>query len=165
MNSAGLLLDAFGRIRELVPGIVDGLDPNQLAWRPQNQGNSIGWLVWHQTRVHDDHVAEVAGLDQAWTDEGWYDRFALDLPIADIGYGHGSNAVSKVRVTADRLAGYDAAVAAQTARYLARLEPDDLDRVVDERWTPVVTLGVRLVSVVSDCLQHLGQAAYLRGLL
>jgi hypothetical protein len=28
-----------------------------------------------------------------------------------------------------------------------------------------VTLGVRLVSVLSDDLQHVGQAAYVRGLL
>jgi hypothetical protein len=75
------------------------------------------------------------------------------------------SSVVKVRVTAERLVGYDAAVAAQTERYVAQLEPGDLDRVVDERWTPAVTLGVRLVSVISDCLQHLGQAAYVRGLL
>jgi hypothetical protein len=42
--------------------------------------------------------------------------------------------------------------------------PADLDRVVDKRWDPPVTLGVRLVSVVDDDAQHVGQAAYVRGL-
>ena len=165
VDSAGLLIEAFGRIRGLVPEVVDGLSSAELAWRPQDQGNSIGWLVWHQSRVHDDHVADVAGLEQVWLRDGWYERFGLDLPPRDIGYGHRPASVVKVRVTAERLDGYDAAVAAQTERYVAQLEPGDLDRVVDERWTPAVTLGVRLVSVISDCVQHLGQAAYLRGLL
>ena len=164
MDSAALLLEAFGRIRGLVPEIVDGLSSEQLAWRPKNQANSIGWLVWHQSRVHDDHIADVAGLDQVWMRDGWYDRFGLELRPRDIGYGHRPDSVAKVRVTAERLVGYDAAVAAQTERYVAQLEPGDLDRVVDETWTPAVTLGVRLVSVISDCLQHLGQAGYVRGL-
>ena len=115
--------------------------------------------------MHDDHVADVAGLEQVWVRDGWYDQFGLDLPARDIGYGHGPDSVVKVRVTAERLIGYDAAVAAQTERYVAQLDAHDLDRVVDETWTPAVTLGVRLVSVISDCLQHLGQAAYVRGLL
>jgi hypothetical protein len=37
--------------------------------------------------------------------------------------------------------------------------------VVDASWDPPVTLGVRLVSVISDDLQHAGQAAYLRGMI
>ena len=49
--------------------------------------------------------------------------------------------------------------------YLATLDDDDLDRVVDTRWDPPVTVGVRLVSVIADDLQHVGQAAYVRGLL
>ena len=52
---------------------------------------------------------------------------------------------------------------AATASYVAGLAPEDLDRVVDERWDPPVTLAVRLVSVISDDLQHAGQAAYARG--
>ncbi len=45
------------------------------------------------------------------------------------------------------------------------MTPEDLDRVVDKRWNPPVTLGVRLVSILNDDVQHVGQAAYVRGLL
>ena len=48
---------------------------------------------------------------------------------------------------------------------MSGLTDADLPRVVDERWDPPVTLGVRLVSVISDCLQHAGQAAFVRGIL
>jgi hypothetical protein len=37
--------------------------------------------------------------------------------------------------------------------------------VVDEAWDPPVTLGVRLVSVIDDCAQHAGQAAFVRGIV
>ena len=46
-----------------------------------------------------------------------------------------------------------------------RLTDDDLDRIVDTSWDPPVTLGVRLISVLSDDLQHAGQAAFVRGVL
>jgi hypothetical protein len=148
-----------------VHDVVDGLDPAQLAHRPGPDANPIGWLVWHLTRVQDDHVAEVAGTEQVWTAQGFADRFGLPLPASDTGYGHSSEAVGQVRVEAAALQEYAAAVHAETVRFLEGLGADDLDRVVDDRWDPPVTLGVRLVSVVGDDSQHLGQAAYVRGLL
>ena len=56
-------------------------------------------------------------------------------------------------------------MAARTRSFLGSLTADDLDRVVDEAWDPPVTLGVRLVSIADDDIQHAGQAAYVRGLL
>jgi hypothetical protein len=165
MNVSELMIDALGRVREQVPDVVNGLDEEQLAWRPDAEANSIAWLVWHLTRIEDDHVSDVAGTEQAWTAQGWAERFGLPLPEADHGYGHSTGDVAKVRATSDVLAGYYDAVSARTADYVATLQPDDLDRVVDERWDPPVTLGVRLVSVVNEVNAHLGQAQYVRGLL
>jgi uncharacterized damage-inducible protein DinB len=74
--------------------------------------------------------------------------------------------VGAVRIASpDLVLEYGAAVHEQTVRFLQGLSDEDLDRVVDTRWDPPVTLGVRLVSVLSDDLQHVGQAAYVRGLL
>ena len=159
-----LLLDAFDRISGLVGRVVDGLDEDELAARPNGRANSIAWLVWHLSRIQDDHVAGVAGTDQIWLAGGWADRFGLDLSPDDTGYGHGSADVAAVRASAELLRGYHAAVAERHGRFVRGLSAADLDRVVDTNWNPPVTLGVRLVSVVSDCLQHLGQAAYARGL-
>jgi hypothetical protein len=165
VNISALLQEAFGRIHPLVVEAVDGLDVDELAWRPDDEANSIGWLVWHLLRVQDDHVAEVADVEQVYTTKGWVRRF--DLPLSDTatGYGHSSSDVDAVRVSAELLVGYGADVAAATAAYLGRLSEVDLDRVVDERWDPPVTLAVRLVSVLDDDLEHVGQAAYVRGLL
>lgn len=165
MTPAELLADAFDRVRDVVRRAAEDLKPEQLAVRVDREANSIGWLVWHLTRVQDDHVAEVAGTDQVWTAKGWFERFGLPLDPWDTGYGHGSTEVALVTAPADLLIGYHDAVYRQTVDYVATLTEDDLTRVVDRSWDPPVTLGVRLVSVISDALQHAGQAAFIRGLI
>jgi uncharacterized damage-inducible protein DinB len=165
MLAAETLADAFGRIREVVRSTLDGLTPDDLAHRPAGGVNSIGWLVWHLTRVQDDHLADAFDGEQVWTSQGWADRFGLPLNSADTGYGHSADEVAAVQAPADLLLAYHEAVHAQTAEYLSTLLDEDLDRVVDTSYDPPVTLGVRLVSVISDDLQHAGQAAYARGLL
>jgi uncharacterized damage-inducible protein DinB len=168
MMTAGtdLLVDAFGRVREAVEEAVAGLGPDELAARLDDEANSIGWLVWHLTRIQDDHVAELLGEDQLWASGEWAGQFGLHTGPSDTGYGHSAAQVAGVRPeSAQVLLDYFDAVAARTREFLRGLTPDDLDRVVDERWDPPVTLGVRLVSIVDDDVQHAGQAAYVRGLL
>lgn len=164
-TTTDLLLDGFDRVRDTVHGVVDGLSDSSLCWRPGPDANPIGWLVWHLTRVQDDHVADASGSEQRWHAEGWVERFDLPYPADATGYGQEPGEVDKVAVAADLLASYHDAVHAATADYLRTLGDQDLDRIVDTRWDPPVTLGVRLVSVLVDDLQHAGQAAYVRGLL
>ena len=165
MNALGVLRDLFGRVETDVHGAVDGLDDAALAHRVGGDANSIAWLVWHLTRVQDDHVAEVAGTEQVWTAQGWAARFALPFDVEATGYGQGGDEVGAVRVGADLLLGYYDAVHEQTLQYLDRIGEDDLDTIVDRRWDPPVTLGVRLISVADDDIQHAGQAAFVRGVV
>ena len=165
MTPAELLQDHFTRTVESADAVLDGLTEEQLAHRPTPEANSIGWLVWHLARVQDDHVAAAAGLEEVHSAQGFVQRFGLPFEAHDIGYGHTTDDVAKVRADAALLGDYLHAVHAQTLAWLATLTPADLDRVVDEHWDPPVTLGARLVSVVNDDTQHVGQAAYVRGLL
>lgn len=160
-----LLVDAFGRIRETVHDTVEGLGRGELTYRVDEQANTICWLVWHLTRIQDDHIAGVAGTEQVWLSQGWVERFALPLERHDHGYGHSSEQVASVDVDADLLLGYHDAVHARVVEYLQTLGDDDLPRVVDRSWTPPVTLAVRLVSVANDSAQHAGQAAFVRGIV
>ncbi len=164
MNTGELLVDAFDRVRGVVHRAVDGMTADQLVFRPVDGTNSIAWLVWHLTRIQDDHIAAAAGTEQTWTADGWAERFGLPFDSADTGYGHGTEDVEAVRVPAgELLIGYHDAVHHQTVQYVQGLTERDLDRIVDEAWDPPVTLGVRLISVISDDLQHAGQASYVRG--
>ncbi|HKZ29744.1 MAG TPA: DUF664 domain-containing protein [Acidimicrobiia bacterium] len=166
MVTSDVLIDAFDRIRQLVKRSVDGLEADALAYRPEADANSIGWLVWHLTRIQDDHLAEIAGQDQTWVSESWADRFGMPADPDNTGYGHTSEQVAALKpADPDLLTGYHIAVSDQTRRYLATVDATELDRIIDRSYDPPVSVGVRLVSVISDNLQHAGQALYVRGIL
>lgn len=164
MKSNELLQDAFGRIRDTVAATLEGLDDGSLVRRPASTGNSIAWLIWHLSRVEDVQVASAAGVEQVWTSQDYAGRFKLPLPERDTGYGHSSDKVDAVQAPPELLLEYYEAVHRQTVAFLETLGDEDFDRIVDTRWDPPVTLGVRLVSTIADCLQHVGQAAYAKGL-
>jgi uncharacterized damage-inducible protein DinB len=167
-TSADLLIDGFGRIRETVADVLAGLTPAQLAHQVAPGANSISWLVWHLTRVQDDHVAAAFGVTQVWTAGGWAARFGLPAEMLDHGYGHTASQVAEVgaaTASAELLAEYHEATHAQSVKLVSEVTDADLPRIVDTRWTPPITLAVRLVSVLDDDMQHAGQAAYVRGLL
>ncbi|WP_337059325.1 mycothiol transferase [Kineococcus sp. G2] len=165
MDAKDLLLDGFGRIPPAVHAVLDGCDHTALTARLDPGANTIAWLVWHLARGQDAQVAQVAGHEQVWTADGWARRF--DLPFGDdeIGYGFSAEQVGRVRASAELLGGYVDAVHERTERYLRTLTDADLDRVVDDSYDPPVTLGVRLVSVLDDDLEHAGQAAFVAGVL
>lgn len=165
MSPAQLLKDAFGRIVEGGTAVVDGLTEDQLTHRVDPEANTIAWLVWHLARVQDAQIADVAGHEQVWTSQGYVERFGLPFDAEATGYGQTAAEVGRVKVSGDLLADYLRATHQATLRYLELLIATELDRVVDERWDPPVTLGVRLVSILEDDAQHLGQANYVRGLI
>lgn len=166
MPLTDLLTDAFGRALDHTADVVDGLDVDALAFRPDAEANSIAWLCWHAARVQDDHVAALADVEQVWTARGFADRFGLPFEVTDIGYGHDTGQVAQVRPDDGALlVAYHQAVTELTCGYIERLDDAEARRVVDTSWDPPVTAGVRLVSVLDDVLQHLGQAAYVRGLI
>jgi hypothetical protein len=166
VDVASLLLELFGRIPPLARRAVEGVDPDRLTERPSADANSIAWLVWHLTRVQDHHVADLLDTDQVWVAGDWGSRFGLNTDPSNTGYGHSPEEVATVRPERPEvLLEYLEAVDARTREMLAELAPEDLDRIVDRRWDPPVTMGVRLISIADDCLQHAGQAAYVRGLL
>lgn len=168
MRSADLIADAFGRIRETVTDTLYGLTPEQLSYRVDTDANPIAWLVWHLTRIQDDHLAAAFGVPQVWSEGGWAARFGLQPGSMETGYGH-----NRVQVAAlcDAVAGsglladYHEATYQQTIKLVSGITDADLDHVVDTSWRPPVTLGVRLVSVINDDMQHAGQAAFVRGIV
>ena len=166
MQATDVLQDAFGRIRALVHNAGTDLDAEALAFRPAPEANSIAWLLWHLTRVQDSHVAEIAGKDQVWAAGPWAAELGRPADPADTGYGHTSQEVAAVRPERpDALLTYHEAVVARTLDWLSSATEDELERIIDRRYDPPVSVGVRLTSVVSDNLQHAGQALYVRGIV
>lgn len=161
-----LLTDAFERVHELIPGLVAELSTAELGWRPDADANSIGWLIWHLTRVQDDHLAGLTGAEQVWTQDGWAGRFSLPYDDDSIGYGQSSDEVAEFTVDDPALlTGYHEATHRVTVAAVQGFSSEDYERVVDAAYDPPVTLGARVISVLGDVSQHVGQAAYVRGLL
>ncbi len=166
MDVSSLLLELYGRIPPLAQQAIDGVDVARLTEPPAPDANTMAWLVWHLARVQDHHVSELLGEEQVWLSGDWARRFGLEPDPSNTGYGHSTIEVASVRPeSADVLVEYLSVVDMRTREMLRGLSPGDLDRIVDRRWDPPVTLGVRLVSIADDCLQHVGQAAYVRGCL
>ena len=164
MTPSELLIEEFSRIQGTVRKTLKGASVATLTFRADADANTIAWLTWHLSRVQDDHLADLAGTAQVYTGQGWAERFDFPFGPTATGYGHTSADVAAVRADADLLGGYYDAVHTATVAYLGTLVETDLERVIDESWTPAVTVGVRLASVLSDDLQHAGQAAFVRGL-
>jgi hypothetical protein len=166
MDVNELLLDLYGRVDEHVEQILDGLDPDLLLTSSEPGTNPIAWLVWHLARVQDATLSELVEEEQLWVKGDWAPRFGLEPDPANSGYGHTPEQVAAVRPDGVEVLGeYFDAVSARTRALLEEWTEADLDRIVDESWDPPVSLGVRLISAADDCIQHAGQAKYLRGVL
>ena len=139
---------------------------DELTFRPDPDANSIAWLAWHAARVQDDHVSALADRPQTWIEDGFEQRFGMDLDLGDIGYGHTTEQVAAVRPAGpELLVDYLRAVAGRTLQYVSGIDASELDRIIDRNWDPPVSVGVRLVSVIDDGIQHAGQALYVRGMI
>lgn len=159
-----LLTDSFDRVRELVEKLTEGVSAEAMKYRADSEANTIAWLLWHIGRVQDGQVAAISGVEQVWTAEGWAEKFNLPFDDEASGYGQSSVEVGQVSAAAELLAGYCRAVHKMVDTYLRSVTTEELHRIIDDSWDPPVTVSARLISIVSDCLQHAGQAAYLRGL-
>ncbi|MFI5268048.1 MAG: DinB family protein [Chloroflexota bacterium] len=167
MEIHDLLADGYSRIQRSLHLSLDGLTAEQLTYRPAEQANTVAWLAWHLTRVQDHHLSELAGREQAWIVGGWHEKFGKPADPQETGQRYTAEQVAAIRPTSAQLVlDYHDAVYARSLEYIKTLKPADLDRVLDEpQWDPRPTVGVRVVSVIGDNLQHVGQAAYLRGLI
>lgn len=166
MDHRDILIDAARRPADGARQVLDGIGPDVLNHMPDGEHSSIAWLVWHAARQQDAQIAQIADAHPVWQAAGWAERFGLDRPMAATGFGDSPTEVALVRVTDPALlSGYLQAVVAGLIDYVGRWSAADLDSIVDVRWDPPVTRGVRIVSTIDDAAAHIGQAAYLRGLL
>jgi hypothetical protein len=167
MEWRALILDGYDRLPEVVKEALAGLRTADLDRQPHPDCNSLGWTVWHLTRVQDSQIAGLMGEEPLWTRDGWHEKFKRPADPDDTGYGHDPEQVRAFRSPSVRIQlDYLRAVAERTRRFLTSLALSDLDRELDEPWfQPLPTVGVRIVSTLADGHQHAGEASYIRGLL
>ena len=166
MDHRDILIDAARRPVDSARQVLEGIGSDVLNQMPDGEHSSIAWLIWHAARQQDAQIADISDAPQVWQAQAWAEHFGVDRPVEANGFGDSPSEVARVRVDDSALlSGYLEAVVARVVDYVARLSPADLDDIVDVRWDPPVTRGARIISTIDDAVAHVGQAAYLRGLL
>jgi uncharacterized damage-inducible protein DinB len=166
MKWQDMLINSYEGVLQTLERVLDGLTGEDLNWQPSPDCNSIGWLTWHLTRAQDGLISLVMGEEQLWTKDGWHAKFGRPADAQDSGAGHKPEDLAAFKSPdAKTLLDYHKAVLERSRRYFSTLSESDLDRQLEVPWfQPPPTVGVFLNMVLGDCLQHAGQAAYLRGL-
>ena len=159
--------DVLDRNEAILFAALDGLTSAQLHEQPGPDSNPIGWLMWHLSRVQDNHVSAMEGSEHVWVAQLWYEQFGRDDDPGDRGRGHSSEQVAEFRSPdVETLLAYYQAVRSRTDAFLDGLGEADLDRAVPNlAGDGTVPMHVRLEMTLVDNIQHSGQIAYLRGLL
>lgn len=163
-----LITDLFVRISQELEQVLEGLTVDELNKKPAPDGNSVGWLAWHLTRSHDRNTSELLAEEQLWTKDKWHARFDRAPDPADTGFGHSSEDIAAFRSPDSKtLLQYHLAVLELVKGYISgTLSETDLEREVESPTLGnIATVRARLVGIISEGLQHVGQAAYVRGLL
>ena len=165
MDWKQVCIGVFERESQFLNKALDGINIQDLNWQPHQDCNSIGWLVWHLTRIKDVAVNEqIAGMEQLWIKNKWNEKFKRPAALEDRGFGHTSKDVALFKSPdVHILLGYHQAILEETVGSLSKLSTGDLDRKLSNPAFP--TVGARLVALINDSLQHTGQVAYLRGLI
>ncbi|MCW4458113.1 DinB family protein [Microbacterium sp. MPKO10] len=166
MSTRDILSDAAARPLAAAEGLRPVLDRETLNGHPGGHDNSIAWLLWHTGREIDAQLAGLTGESQIWETGEYARRTGLGDAGGQVGYGHTPEQARAIRVDdADALYDYLTEATDALINYVNTLGDVELDEVIDENWTPPVTRGARLVSIIGDALQHVGQAAYAAGSL
>ncbi len=163
MGLGGILKYALTVNSAIVQQALDGLTDADLGARPNDQSNSMGWLLWHQARVEDALISGLTGKPQAWVEGKWHERFGMGAEPSNTGTGHKLEQVAAVKTTLKDLKGYSEAVRPKTLAYLSSLNPADLEAEVDTILGDKRRLGDYLGGFFLDTLHHGGQVCYLRG--
>ncbi|MBW2000569.1 MAG: DinB family protein, partial [Deltaproteobacteria bacterium] len=161
MNWKALIAAVFENMSMVWERVLDGLNEEELNHQSAPDSNSIGWLAWHSARGQDRAVAGLTGEEQIWIKEQWYTRFNRPPDPTDFGLGHTPEDLAAFKSPdVDTLLGYQRAVFGEAKRCLENLSESDLDRKLDHPVFP--TVGARIIALISDNLQHAGQAGYVR---
>ena len=170
MDYLDMLIDSLNRARERFWRMFKGVTVEQANCFPvadtAPQIKSLTWLAWHTARELDLQISALAGQESIWYSQGFKEYFPFEVAETEDGWDHSLEQAQKIKVDhLDDVLDYLNDATDFAILYLKSLNPECLDDIVDDSWTPAVTRGVRLVSIIDDAAMHSGQAIYARRLL
>ena len=128
--------------------------------------NSIGFVIWHLSRIQDMNTSRQMGKKQAWESEGWAEKFGKDPTDLKATGFTSEEAAGFDPVSAQLLREYYECVRGYTEKYVSGLTPEVLDTPI-ENPPPgrPYNLGTSIALALGDSIQHFGQIGILMGVI
>ena len=167
MDLRDFIIRSLEEIQEDLKRSVDGLTKEDLMTQPQPGANHIAFMIWHMTRVEDKLLHNLFQCSpQLWESGKWYERMGLPEDPKSTGFGYTAEQVSCFpSVQPHELMDYVEAVRADTLDYLENIDAASLDEKVTAPPLGEVSIGNLISILVVELAQHVGQIAYVRGLV
>ena len=161
-TAAAVLMDGFTRVHDALHRALSDCTEDELYKEPHPP---IGWLVWRLNRVIDSNISRLGGQEQLWIANGWHAKFGMEPEPADFGRGltHTREQVLAFHASVDLLLAYHDIVFDRTQTYLTNVAAEELARELDEpQYTPLPTVAVRIMSLLENAMNNMGQIGYLK---
>ena len=167
MEVKGFALDALNDAQAALMQAVDGLSQEELMWQPQPGANHIAFILWHVLRVEDWYFQYMfQRVPQVWESEKWHEKLNLPDDPRVTGYGYTAEQIASFPpVQLQDLLAYGEAVRARTVDYLRNVDPTRFDEMLKSSIFGETSVGDRIGHLLCELAQHVGQIAYLRGLV
>jgi uncharacterized damage-inducible protein DinB len=166
MSATQTTVSALERNWQMVLEAVSEVDEATMTARPNDDSNSMSWLIWHMTRVADRFIHfRLMSKPQIWTEGAWHEKFKMAANSDDFGMGWSNEqAAAWEAPSKDVLLDYFNTVNTAVGAYLQSLSEADLAREIPFPVAPdTIAVGDALGVLVWDNIVHGGQVAYLRG--
>lgn len=142
---------------------LDGLNHQEILWRPAYGCASIGLILLHMSMFEDLWVQTcIQGKPEIWHTDKWYKILNIDEDVA-VDY-YTPEQISNFTVPdAKDLVEYFDRIRTNSIEYLKELPPEELNRkvIVDQREEPINNVfGI----LAQHMAQHMGAITYLRGM-
>lgn len=166
MSATETAMSALERNWGMVDKALEDVDDAVMGSQPNSQSNSMGWLLWHMSRVVDRFIhTRFQDSPQLWVKDGWHDKFGFDADPNNTGMGWSEEQVAAWQLPAKSLlVDYYEAVKTAARDYIQPLSTSELERQVPFPALPdTAPIGTVLGVLVYDNIVHGGQIAYLKG--
>ncbi len=144
---------------------LDGLSISELEWQPSLESNNIIYLIWHMGRVEDNWINQIiGGNENVWIKNGWNKKFPFDE--SDYGKGYNKQDLATLpRMDKDEIMKFYEEQRSESITVIKNLNDEDLAKEY-KRLTGELKSGYWILGhVLVEESQHLGQIAYIRGMM
>tara|TARA_B110000116_G_scaffold210290_1_gene186005 strand:- start:85 stop:603 length:519 start_codon:yes stop_codon:yes gene_type:complete len=144
---------------------IDGLTKNELYWQPSLESNNIIYLVWHMARVEDNWINQIIGGNKTvWSLNNWSKK--LNIKENDYGKGYIKEDISNLPdMNISDILKFYKQQREQSLIVIEELADEDLNKNY-KRITGEFKKGYWILGhVLVEESQHLGQIAYIRGII